>query len=88
MTEPMSAEGRVTRDRNTPEWEGGMICGHFEAVADPAAPDSVHILPRGDAIAHELSDNCLCSPDISVTEDEGALRGWMIAHMAWDDRRR
>jgi hypothetical protein len=41
-----------------------------------------HVVPRGDYVEHELSDDCVCGPT-----QEAVSGGWLIIHHALDGRR-
>jgi hypothetical protein len=50
------------------------------------ASDAVHVHPRGDVIAHELTDACPCGPRTEpVKRDDGSM-GWLIVHASLDGR--
>lgn len=48
-------------------------------------PNTVHVTPRADLIAHELTDDCPCGPHTQhVPDPEGD--GWVIIHNSLDGR--
>lgn len=48
----------------------------------------MHVVPRGDLIEHDLSDDCPCGPaDQSVLRDDGSV-GWVTVHHSLDGRER
>lgn len=45
----------------------------------------VHVIPRGDLIAHE-EDDCVCLPTVEpVPRDDGSF-GWLVTHHSLDGR--
>lgn len=45
-----------------------------------------HVLPVGDLIEHEHSDECVCGPSTEpVLRDDGSM-GWMVVHNSLDGR--
>lgn len=47
---------------------------------------AVHVLPRGDLVAHDESDDCACGPTTEpVTRDDGSI-GWVVTHHSLDAR--
>lgn len=44
--------------------------------------EEVHILPEGDIVAHEYSEDCVCGPAPSL-RDSG---GWLYTHESLDRR--
>lgn len=49
-------------------------------------PDSFHVSPRRDLIAHDLSDDCVCGPTTEPVKREDGSIGWVITHHALDGR--
>lgn len=48
----------------------------------------VHVLPLGDQVEHERTDECVCGPKTElVTRDDGP-DGWVVIHYALDRRHR
>jgi hypothetical protein len=48
--------------------------------------DELHVVPLGDLIEHEASDECPCGPrPQSVTRDDGSI-GWLQVHHSLDGR--
>ncbi len=46
----------------------------------------VHVVPIGDIIEHDLSDDCICIPNQKpVTRDDGSI-GWLATHSSLDGR--
>ncbi len=45
------------------------------------APSVMHVVPKGDLIEHELSDDCVCLPDPRFTEG-----GLVLVHHSLDGR--
>lgn len=48
---------------------------------DNDGPIRMHVLPTGDLIEHEESDDCVCGPDVEFREG-----GAIIAHHSLDRR--
>lgn len=47
---------------------------------------AIHVLPVGDLVAHEDTDDCVCGPTAeAVKRDDGSV-GWLIVHDALDGR--
>lgn len=45
-----------------------------------------HVIPTGDAFAHDESDTCICGPSSEpVTRDDGSV-GWVVVHHSLDAR--
>lgn len=59
-----------------------------KVVAMPFRGDDggVHVRPIGDAIEHELSDDCPCEPRIEPVFDDENVVGFMTVHRALDER--
>jgi hypothetical protein len=49
-------------------------------------PDTAHVVPIGDLITHELTDECLCGPETEPVEDDDGSIGWLIIHHSLDGR--
>jgi hypothetical protein len=45
---------------------------------EPSA--NVHVYPVGDAVAHVLTEDCVCGPAIEPVEREDGSYGWLITH--------
>ncbi len=68
---------KETADQWAGRWEiwqldGGNVC---------------HLVPIGDAVAHEIGEDCVCGPTSKPTAREDGTIGWMICHPALDGRR-
>lgn len=47
---------------------------------------TAHVMPRGDLVEHEASDDCPCGPaSVPVTREDGSV-GWNIIHHSLDGR--
>ncbi|AEK07784.1 hypothetical protein FDI59_gp033 [Mycobacterium phage Yoshi] len=47
---------------------------------------SVHVVPNGDIIEHQLNDECICGPESqAVKRDDGSI-GWLMKHHSLDGR--
>lgn len=46
----------------------------------------VHVRPTVDAVAHELSDDCVCGPRTEVVLRADGRTGWMVVHHSLDGR--
>lgn len=42
---------------------------------------TAHVVPRGDLLEHETSEDCACLPQTLPTEG-----GFVVVHHAWDGR--
>ena len=51
-----------------------------------AVVDTVHILPIGDLIAHELSPDCPCQPVEQEGERKTGTAFWLFTHSSLDGR--
>jgi hypothetical protein len=49
---------------------------------------ATHVVPVGDTIAHELSDECVCGPDQELVEDDAGGYEWLLTHHSLDGRER
>lgn len=44
-------------------------------------PDRTHVMPRGDLVAHEADEDCICGPDAEFVEG-----GIVFTHHSLDGR--
>lgn len=45
-----------------------------------------HIVPVGDAVEHDITDDCICGPlTVPIERIDGSV-GWLIVHHALDNR--
>jgi hypothetical protein len=47
---------------------------------------SMHVLPVGDLIEHETTDECPCGPRSEIVKREDGSVGWVVVHHALDGR--
>lgn len=59
----------------TPQWE-----------AIDVGDQVVHIVPIGDFLEHEHTDECACGPTSEVVIEEGRTDGWIVTHHSLDGR--
>lgn len=48
--------------------------------------DILHVVPLGDLVDHEPSDECVCGPETIRIERGDGSDGWVISHHALDKR--
>jgi hypothetical protein len=48
--------------------------------------NEVHVIPRGDAIDHPLTDECICGPRNEVVQRDDGSFGWLAVHNSVDGR--
>lgn len=53
---------------------------HRHWAAIQLAEDVYHVIPRFDAIAHEISDDCVCGPTSECIVRSGHSDLWMHTH--------
>lgn len=52
------------------------------------ADDTLHTYPVGDLIEHEMSEDCICGPEIEpVKRDDGSI-AYLVSHHSLDGRER
>jgi hypothetical protein len=45
-----------------------------------------HVVPVNDIVKHDLSEDCVCGPDVQpIKRDDGSV-GWVISHHSLDGR--
>ncbi len=47
---------------------------------------SLHVVPVGDLIEHETTDDCLCGPRSEPVVREDGSYGWVVVHHSLDGR--
>lgn len=45
-----------------------------------------HVLPIGDLVPHDLTDDCICGPKVEITIHTHGPDGHLITHHALDGR--
>jgi len=50
------------------------------------ATDDFHVLPVGDVIEHDRSDECVCGTTTRPVERDDGSIGWLIVHNSLDGR--
>lgn len=45
-----------------------------------------HIVPIGDLVDHDQSDDCVCVPTSELVVNEGESDGWIVTHHSLDGR--
>ncbi len=43
----------------------------------------VHVMPSGDAVAHEIAEDCVCGPRLEFVP---GARHWLVVHHSLDGR--
>lgn len=59
----------------------------IETVPPDAPCGDAHLLPVGDLISHEISDECVCGPAVEGMKRPSGSIGWVYTHRALDGRR-
>lgn len=49
---------------------------------------AVHVMPRGDRVEHEATDDCVCGPTPDPVSLSGGGVGWVMVHHSLDGRER
>jgi hypothetical protein len=53
---------------------------------DDPNPGVAHVVPRGDSMEHETSDDCACGPSpLAETRPDGSI-DWIVVHHSLDGR--
>jgi hypothetical protein len=48
--------------------------------------EQVHVMPRGDLLDHDESEDCVCMPSVEpVAQDDGSI-DWVVVHHSLDGR--
>jgi len=47
---------------------------------------SQHVVPVGDLIEHELTDDCPCGPRSEAVKRDDGSYGWVVVHHSLDGR--
>jgi hypothetical protein len=48
--------------------------------------NGVHVMPCGDAVDHETTDDCVCVPRAEAVPREDGSMGWLTVHHSLDGR--
>jgi hypothetical protein len=48
--------------------------------------DPYHVIPLGDLIEHECSEDCPCGPEPQPVERDDGSMGWVLSHHSLDGR--
>lgn len=49
---------------------------------------TIHVLPVGDLVEHETSEECVCLPTSEAVPREDGSVGWLVTHHSLDGRER
>jgi hypothetical protein len=74
--------------QHIPGCNGGCSGDSHAFLPEPPINGTAHVVPRGDLVEHETSDDCPCGPTAQpVTRDDGSV-GWVMLHHSLDGRER
>lgn len=45
-----------------------------------------HVLPLGDAVEHDESEDCVCGPDVEPIQRADGSMAWLVTHHSLDGR--
>ncbi len=49
----------------------------------------IHVVPNADLVEHELTDECICGPDVQYKDDNGdSFETPLVIHWSLDGRER
>ena len=48
--------------------------------------DTAHVVPLGDLIEHDLTDDCMCGPRQQLVKIADGSDGWLVVHHSLDGR--
>lgn len=67
----------------SPDWQ-------VDEVPDLTGENVYHVMPVDDIVEHEISDECVCGPEIEFVGYEKTTgetgNGWLVVHGALDGR--
>lgn len=52
----------------------------------PGADGAVNVIPDGDLLPHQFSDDCVCGPRTEAVFRDDGSNGWMFVHSSLDGR--
>jgi hypothetical protein len=47
---------------------------------------ALHVIPVGDLVEHDTSDDCVCVPRSEPVERDDGSHGWLVVHHSLDGR--